>query len=146
MTTKRTSIIKALSQKIADTLTGTSEYPTNLYGNCYAKLKFWDEVQDFPSVYMTPGMELREYLPGDFTWGMLSASIKLYCRGEDSQAELEQLLSDVEKCIDSNRQLVYDTELQLFTTEILITSITTDEGLLTPYAIGEINIQIRYEL
>jgi len=144
--TKRTQITKALAQKIADTLVGDAPYLTNLYGNSYAKLKFWDEVQDFPSVYITPGMEMREYLPSDFAWGMLNISIKLYCRGDSSQEELEQLLSDVELCIDNNRQLVYDTDSGNETTEILILSITTDEGLLAPYAIGEINIQVRYEV
>jgi hypothetical protein len=28
----------------------------------------------------------------------------------------------------------------------LITSITTDEGLLAPYAVGEINLQVRYQI
>lgn len=144
--TQRSKITQALANKIASTLTGDAPYLTNLYGNCYAKLKFWDEVQDFPSVYMTPGMELREYLPSDFTWGMLSISLKLYCRSEQSQEELEQLLSDVELCLNENRQLVYDTTTNAETTEILILSITTDEGLLAPYAIGEINLQVRYAL
>lgn len=144
--TRRAQITQALAQKLADSLTGDSPYTTNLYGNSYAKLKFWDEVQDFPSVYLSPGTEVREYHPGDFTWGLLNISVKLYCRSEESQQELEQLLQDVENCIDSNRRLVYNTETQQETTEILVLSITTDEGLLAPYAIGEINLQVRYEL
>lgn len=144
--TKRAKITQALAQKIASSLTGETPYKTNLYGNSFAKLKFWDEIQDFPSVYMSPGMEMREYLPGDFAWGMLTISLKLYCRSDDSQQELEQLLQDVEHCIDSNRQLVYDTETGEATTEILIVSITTDEGLLAPYAIGEISLQVRYQV
>jgi hypothetical protein len=69
----------------------------------------------------------------------------VYVRSEDeSQEQLETLLEDLEKCIDSNRVLSYsDTEE---TTEILVTSITTDEGLLAPYAVGEINLQVRYAL
>jgi hypothetical protein len=144
--TQRSKITQALANKIASTLTGDAPYQTNLYGNCYAKLKFWDEVQDFPSVYMTPSTELREYLPSDFTWAILSISLKLYCRSENSQEELENLLSDVELCINNNRQIVYDTTTNAETTEILILSITTDEGLLAPYAIGEINLQVRYAL
>jgi hypothetical protein len=70
----------------------------------------------------------------------------LYCKGEDSSQELEQLLEDVEGCIDSNRVLTYDNINNLETTEILVTSITTDEGLLAPYAVGEINLQVRYEI
>lgn len=141
---KRTSIIRALTEKLK-LIDGSAPYQTNLFNNAYAKLKFWDEVEDFPSVYCTPGTEQREYLPGDFAWGHLGISLKVYCRGEESQQELETLLEDLEKCIDSNRVLVYD-ERGYETTEILIQSITTDEGLLAPYAVGEINLQVRYQI
>jgi hypothetical protein len=70
----------------------------------------------------------------------------VYCKGEDSQQELETLLEDLEKCIDANRVLVYDNTKNYETTEILIQSITTDEGLLAPYAVGEINLQVRYQV
>ena len=142
---KRTSIIKALTEKLK-TINGQSPYKTNLFQNAYAKLKFWDEVHDFPSVYLTPGSEMREYHPGDFAWGFLNISIKLYCRGETAQEELETLLEDVERCVDKNRNLVYNTTTGHDTTEILIQSITTDEGLLAPYAVGEINLQVRYQI
>lgn len=143
---KRSSIAKALATKINDTLVGSVEYPSNIYNNCYPYLKFWDEVSDFPAVYITTGSETREYLPANFTWGYLNLSLKLYCKGEDSSQQLEQLLEDVEACIDSNRVLTYDVTNSLETTEILVTSITTDEGLLAPYAVGEINLQVRYEI
>jgi hypothetical protein len=143
---KRTSITKALADKLNFLLDGTAPYTTNIYNNAYAKLKFWDEVNDFPSIYMVPGSEMREYLPSDFTWGFLNVSIKVYCKGEDSQQELEHLLEDIERAVDANRVLVYDQDKHLETTEILIQSITTDEGLLAPYAVGEINLQVRYAL
>lgn len=143
---KRSSIVKALSSKIAEELDGNSPYKTNLYNNSFPYLKFWDEVSNFPSIYITPGSETREYLPGDFVWGYLNLSIKLYCKGDNSQQELEDLLEDTEHCIDLNRVLVYDSAQNLSTTEIQITSITTDEGLLSPYAVGEINLQVRYEV
>lgn len=142
---RRTSIITALSEKLK-LIDGNSPYKSNIYNNSFPKLKFWDEVQDFPSIYMSPGSEIREYLPSDFTWGYLNVSLKLYCKGENSQEQLENLLEDVEKVIDSNRVLIYDSENNLETTEILITSITTDEGLLDPYAVGEINLQVRYQI
>lgn len=142
---KRTSIIKALAEKLKD-INGSEPYKSSLYDNVFPKLKFWDEVNDFPSVYMSPGSEYREYLPSAFTWGFLGVSIKVYCRGENSQEDLEQLLEDIETCIDSNRVLVYDISNGYETTEILIQSITTDEGLLAPYAVGEINLQVRYAI
>jgi hypothetical protein len=142
---RRSSIVNALVTKINETLDGNAPYATNLNSNCFNKLKFWDEVTDFPSVFITPGSETREYLPSDFTWAYLGISIKIYVRGEEPQQELEALLEDVERCVDANRVLVYD-ETGAETTEILITSITTDEGLLAPYGVGEINLQVRYAL
>ena len=87
---------------------------------------------------------MREYLPGDFTWAYLNLTLKLYCKNEDSQQQLETLLEDVERVIHDNRVLVYDADKGYETTEILVTSIVTDEGLLAPYAIGEMTLQVRY--
>ena len=142
---RRTSIVKALTEKLK-LINGEAPYRVNLFDNAYPKLKFWDEVNDFPCVYTVPGQESREYLPADFAWGFLGISIKVYCKGEDPQDQLELLLEDLETCVDANRVLVYDSAKNYETTEILIQSITTDEGLLLPYAIGEINLQVRYAI
>ncbi len=142
---RRTSIVKALVEKFKS-IDGSAPYTTNLFGNAEAKLKFWDECNDFPVVFATPGSESREYMPGDFTWGFLGICVKIYVKGEDAQEQLEALLEDIEICVDANRVLVYDADKNYETTEILITSITTDEGLLAPYGVGEINLQVRYPI
>lgn len=142
---RRQSIVKALAEKLK-VIDGSSPYKTNIYGNSYPTLKFWDQVADFPSIYLTAGSEYREYLPGDFTWAYLGVAIKVYTRGENPQDELENLLEDVERVIHDNRVLVYDSINGYETTEILVQSITTDEGLLAPYGVGEINLQVRYAL
>ena len=142
---RRTSIVKALTEKLK-IIDGTGTYKTNLYEAAFPFLKFWDEVNNFPSIYATAGSESREYLPSAFTWGYLGIALKIYTKGEDAQQLLEDLLEDVETVIDANRVLVYDTVNNYETTEILITSITTDEGLLAPYAVGEINLQVRYAM
>ena len=142
---RRTSIIKALAEKFKE-IDGTGTYKTNLYGAAFPFLKFWDEVNSFPCVYMSAGSEQREYLPGNFTWAYLGVSIKVYCKNpDDPQEELELLLEDIEKVINNNRQIVYDTINGYDTTEILISSIMTDESLLRPYGVGEIQIQVRYQ-
>jgi hypothetical protein len=143
--TRRTSIVTAIAEKMQVQLNGIT-YPSNVYGNAFPKLKFWDEVNDFPCVYMSPGTEIRQYELSHFAWGLMNVSIKVYTRGEDSQMQLEQLLEDIENLLEDNKGLVYDTTKNLVTTEILVASITTDEGLLKPYAVGEINIQVRYQV
>lgn len=141
---KRSSIVKALAEKLK-LIDGDTPYSVNLYNNSFPYLKFWDEVQNFPSVYCVAGNETREYMPSSFKWGFLSVSLKVYCKGDSSQDELERLLEDIETLLDNNNSMPYnDTGGEI--TDILITSISTDEGLLAPYAIGEINLQIRYEI
>jgi hypothetical protein len=138
----RSSITNALVEKLK-TIDGTS-YTSNISNTTYALTKFWDEVFDFPSVYITPGPESREYLPGGFKWSYLNLSIKVYTKGEDPINELEVLLGDIETVIDLNRVLTYDTNKE--TTDIYINSIVTDEGLLLPYAVGEVSITVRYQV
>lgn len=142
---RRTSIVKALAEKLK-TIDGTGSFKSNISGNAYPYLKFWDEVLDFPCIYVVAGSESRDYLPGEFIWGFLNISLKVYVKGEDSQQLLEELLEDIELIINDNRQIAYSELPGYETTEILLSSITTDEGLLAPYAVGEINLQVRYQI
>jgi len=144
--TRRTSIVTALAEKLK-VIDGNAPYNSDLFGNSYPKLKFWDEVQDFPSVYLVAGTETRQYHPTDFTWAFLNISLKVYVKDESyPQEELEDVINDLETVINDNHVLVYDVTNNLSTTEILIQSITTDEGLLAPYGVGELNLQVRYAL
>lgn len=140
----RTSIAQALSDKLK-TISISNGYKTDLVESAYPILKFWDEINQWPAIYMTTGSETREYLPGGFKWGFLAISIKVYVKGENPAHDLENLLEDIEKVIDANRSLVYNSTIPgAQTTEILISSIVTDEGLLVPYGVGEVNITVQY--
>jgi hypothetical protein len=141
----RTTIVKALTEKFK-VISTANGYKTDLYEQAYAKLKFWDEVNNFPCIYAVPGSESREYQPSSFAWAFLGISIKVYVKGDDPQQQLENLLEDIEKVIDANRQLSFPDASPGLTTEVDITSITTDEGLLDPYGVGEINLMVRYPL
>lgn len=141
---RRKSIVNALAESFK-AIDGTGNFTTNIFDNSYPKLKFWDEVQDFPSIYVTAGPETREYLPSDFTWGYVNVSVKLYTKGEEPLDLLEDLLEDAESVIHSlNGVIVYGAGGNERTTDINITSIVTDEGLLRPYGVGEISLLVRY--
>jgi hypothetical protein len=139
----RTSIVNAIAEKLKS-ITKDNGYNTDLWNQVHPTLKFWDECNNFPSIYMSAGTETRDYLPGGFTWGFLGVSLKLYVKGEFPSEQLELLMEDVEKCINTNRTLTYNSTAQ--TTEILINSLITDEGLLEPYGVGEINITVQYQV
>ncbi len=141
----RTSITEALTT-IFKQIDGTNGYVTNLFGNCEAKNKFWNEVQDFPCVFVVVGQETREYLPSSFQWGFLSISIKAYVKNEEPQEELEVLINDIELALKNNNTITYGISPGQQTADIRIISIITDEGLLAPYGVAEINIIVQYQV
>ena len=140
---KRRKIVDALVNKILE-VDGTGLNQSNLYRNVFNKLKFWDEVNDYPSVFLTTGTELREYLPGGFKWAYLTITIRIYVNSEEPETELELIFEDIERIIDSNGNLEYDTNA--FIEDLKILSINTDEGLLSPIGVGEVTIQVMYDL
>lgn len=139
----RYSIAEAITNKLK-TISITNGYNTDLF-NVETGLVFWDEVSDFPYVCLVPGDERRKHLPARFVWSFMEVPIKVYCKGETAQIQLEELIRDIEKCLYSDENLVYDTTNGYKIVEITIESIVTDKGLLAPYAVGEITAQVRYE-
>ena len=135
--------------KIADSLVellkeidGSTGWQSDLFGNAYNKLRFWDEVDDYPSVFVNTGAEAREYLPGGFKWGYLTLTVRIYVQDEEPEARLEEIFEDIETIVDSNGTMEYDTNKNIEDMKIL--SISTDEGLLNPIGVGEIVLQITY--
>ena len=141
----RSRIVESLVLKLKE-IDGTGAYKSNLSSNVLNKMVFYDEISDFPTVCVVAGYESREYLPSAFTWGYLNISLKIYVEDENSQQLLENVLSDIEYVVSNNEKLTYDSGAGEQTADILITSIQTDEGVLAPLGVGEINITARYQL
>jgi len=137
----RSKIANSLVELLKE-IDGTSEWQSDLFGNAYNKLRFWDEVDDYPSVFVNTGAEAREYLPGGFKWGYLTLTVRIYVQDEEPEARLEEIFEDIETIVDSNGTMEYDTNKNIEDMKIL--SISTDEGLLNPIGVGEIVLQITY--
>lgn len=137
----RADIKSTLVTKLKE-ISGSAPYISNLYKNVLGKLKYWDEVSDFPFVCVTAGRENREYLPGNFKWGLLEIKMWVYVSGDSSEKLIEDIFTDIELLVDNNQELEYSTGK--FTEDIRIISLFTDEGLMEPLRIGEILLQIRY--
>lgn len=144
--TGRKKVVDALVKKLEE-IDGNNPFNTNLFKNVDGKLKFLDEIEEYPKVCVVAGDEFREYQPGAFKWRLLDITIRAYIRDEnDAQETLALLLEDIERVIDDNDTLVYDDTVSphLSLTEMVIDSITTDEGVIAPLGIGEIAITVRY--
>ena len=144
--TARKKITDALSNKIQE-IDGNFPYNSNVFNNVHSGMMFLDQIQEYPKVCVVAGDEAREYQPGEFKWRFLSLDIRVYVEDqEDSQEVLALLLEDIERVIDANDVLTYDDTVSpnLTTTSLTIRTLSTDEGVLDPLAIGEINLECRY--
>ena len=144
-TGRRQSIVNALVAKLK-LIDGTGEYLSNVYKNVHPRLKFWDEVEEFPAIHLNAGSESRDYQGGGFKDRYLSITVRIYINEEDSVEALDKLLEDVETSLEVNSRLPYtDRQGATQTTQqISIISIDTDEGVLDPYGVGEILVEVRY--
>jgi len=143
--TRRQSIINAIVDKLKE-INGAGNYLTDLEENVHPRLKFWDEVEEFPAIHLNAGSESREYQGGGYKDRFLSVTIRCYVNEEDAVDALDKLLEDVETVLETNSRLKYydRTGAAQYTHQITILSIDTDEGVLEPYGVGEILIEVRY--
>lgn len=143
--TRRQSIINAIVDKLKE-INGAGNYLTDLEENVHPRLKFWDEVEEFPALHLNAGSESREYQGGGYKDRFLSVTIRCYVNEEDAVDALDKLLEDVETVLETNSRLKYydRTGAAQYTHQITILSIDTDEGVLEPYGVGEILIEVRY--
>ena len=144
-TTRRLGIIAGLVDKLKD-IDGSGAFLSNLNENVSPRLKFWDEVEEFPAIHLNAGSETREYQGGGHKNRYLSVTVRCYVQAEDAVEALDELLEDVETVIEDNSRLKYKdrNNADQYTQQITIVSIDTDEGVLEPLGVAEMLIEVRY--
>ncbi len=142
---KRSNIVAALVDKLK-TIDGQGAFLTDVGDNVLPRLKFWDEVQDFPAIHLNAGAETRDYRAAGVRDRFLTVTIRCYVQDEDAQEALNELMEDVETVIEDNSRLTYTDKANNvhYTQQITVVSITTDEGVLEPLGVGEMLIEVRY--
>ena len=147
-TSRRTEIINFLVTRLkeidgeAAPFDSSYTFNTNLFNNVFRKLKFLDEVNDFPSLYIAAGTEFRDFNSKSLPVATLDVTIRAYVYGEDnSQSLADDLVQDIEHVIysigDNSDKGILD---------ITIESISTDEGLAIPYGLAEAQLTVVYRL
>lgn len=144
-TTRRLGIVNALVDQLKN-INGAGAYLSDVNENVSPRLKFWDEVEEFPAIHLNAGSETREYQAGGYKDRFLSITLRCYVQAEDSVEALDELLEDVETVLEDNSRLAYldRTQTTQYTQQITIVSIDTDEGVLEPLGVGELLIEVRY--
>ncbi len=144
-TTRRLGIITALVEKLK-TINGAGSFLTDLGENVSPRLKFWDEVEEFPAVHLNAGSETREYQASGYKDRFLTVTVRCYVQAEDAVEALDELMEDVETVLEENSRLKYKdrTNVDQYTQQITIVSLDTDEGVLEPMGVGEMLLEVRY--
>ncbi len=142
---RRKNIVDALVTKLK-TINGQGAFLTDVGENVHPRLKFWDEVDEFPAIHLNAGSETREYRAAHVRDRFLSITIRMYVQEEDSQEALNELMEDVETVIEDNSRLQYTDKMNIvhYTHQITVISLDTDEGVLEPLGVGEMLIEVRY--
>ena len=144
-TSRRIAIFDALVEKLEE-IDGSGNYRTDLNGNVSRRLRFWDEVDEFPAIHVSAGSETREYLGAQNKTRFMNLTLRCYVNDENSVEALEGLMEDVETVLDTHSRLRYvDRKYDFqYTQLITVLSLDTDEGALEPLGVGEIVCEVRY--
>ena len=144
-TTRRSSIVEALVRELKK-IDGSADFLTDVFNNVHPRLKFWDEIEEFPAIHLNAGSETREYQAAGYRDRYLTITLRCYVQEEDAALALDKLLEDAETILDEQGQLSYTDKQGVAqkTIDIKIVSIETDEGVLEPYGVGEILVQVHY--
>ena len=139
-TSRRSGITNALAEVLGK-IDGRGLYKQSV-AETSARLKFWDEVEEFPAIHLNAGSETRQYQTAGYKDRFLNVTVRCYVNQENSVEALDELLEDVETVLEENSQLLYNDRngLEQKTQQITIVSIDTDEGVLDPLGVGEILI------
>ena len=143
-TTKRSSVINGFVSHL-EKVDGTGKFKSAI-AEVSPRIKFWDEVTEFPAVHVSAGAETRQYLGGGEKFRFLTLTFRCYVNEEDSVTALEKLLEDVKTVIEDENPLTYTDPLgkTVSTIQHSVISIDTDEGVLDPLGIGEIIAEVQY--
>ena len=142
---RRHNIVEAIVTALKG-IDGSGAFLSNVGENVHPRMKFWDEVEEFPAIHLNAGSEARQYQTAGYKDRFLTVTIRCYVNEEDAQIALGALLEDVETVLEKNSALTYfdSTFTKGNAHQITIISIDTDEGVLEPLGIGEMVIEVRY--
>ena len=125
---RRGIVINSLINSIAET-TGASGY---------RGMRFLHEVNSFPAFYVHAGSEKRVHISDGVRYGLIEVSIRGY-QWSDSLDSIETFARDIERAVNSFYRASRD-----IVEEARVTSLSTDEGTLSPYGAVDIQITVLY--
>lgn len=111
---------------------------------CSSILKTIDEINEWPYITFTPGNEARIHIGGNVRWGQTLIQLRgyTYDDGTDAMNSAESLARSIEDVVDRFRT----AHPALNVVQMRVLSIRTDEGVMEPYGIADLSIELTYEV
>lgn len=142
MSTKRGLIVSALDTALK-TITVANGYRTDLYESVIPRFIFPDEDPQLPVISFTAGQENIVYQTGGFQDRYLQLQIRAYVDDPDGTGSpIENLIKDIEELVETNSRLALSDGTTV--RDIKVTLIDTDQGVLAPLGLAEIQLVVEY--
>jgi len=135
---RRTDIIEALVGHLG---TNTDVHANNVYRT----YKYMHDLNDFPAITFIPNREDRDHFGAGQVHGILAVQLRCYVYDGDTADiadECERLADQIEDAIDTFSAANRALEVE----EARVVTLRTDDGLMTPYGVADLQISILYRL
>jgi hypothetical protein len=135
---RRTDIIEALVGHLG---TNTDVHANNVHRT----YKYMHDLNDFPAITFIPNREDRDHFGAGQVHGILAIQLRCYVYDGDTADiadECERLADQIEAAVDTFSA----TNRALEVEEARVVSLRTDDGLMIPYGVADLQISILYRL
>jgi len=135
---RRNEIIEAF---VAHLGSNTDVFPDNVS----RRFKYLDDVNDFPYITFVPRQENRDHRGDARKLAVLAIDLRVYVYDGDTSDiadECERLADQVEAAVDTFAATYRQYEVE----EARVVTLRTDDGLMTPYGIADLQLSILYEV
>lgn len=116
-----------------------------LPANVSRRFKYLDDVNDFPYITFVPRQESRDHYGSARKLAMIAIDLRIYVYDGDTDdiaSECERLADQVEAAVDTFAATYPQYEIE----EARVATLRTDDGLMTPYGIADLQLSILYEV
>jgi len=116
-----------------------------LPANVDRQYKYLDSVNDFPYITFVPRQENRDHRGDARKLAVLAIDLRVYVYDGDTSDiadECERLADQVESAVDTFATTYRQYEVE----EARVITLRTDDGLMTPYGIADLQLSILYEV
>ena len=135
---RRTDIIESLVGHLG---TNTDVHANNVHRT----YKYMHDLNDFPAITFIPSREDRDHFGAGQVHGILAVQLRCYVYDGDTADiadECERLADQIEEAVDTFSAANRALEVE----EARVVTLRTDDGLMTPYGVADLQISILYRL